>query len=65
MLKTPTSWTGCFIAPSLSIEVELFDNIKKYIITYSEEIGIDPSNIYLDKEYTLGKSAEEVASVLG
>ena len=65
VLKTPRSWTGCFINPSLEIEAQLFANIQKHIALYSNEIGVDPSLIYLDKEYKLGKSAEEIASVLG
>ena len=63
VLKTPTSWTGCFTI--LDIETELFDNIKKHILSYSSEIGIKPSKIYLDKEYIFGKSAQKSASVLG
>jgi len=63
VLKTPTSWTGCFM--TLDVETDLFNNIEKHILLYSNEVGINPSKIYLDKEYTFGKSAKESASVLG
>ena len=51
VLKTPKSWTGCFINCKLDICMSLEDNIKKHVLTYSKEIGIDHNKIYLEREY--------------
>jgi hypothetical protein len=51
ILKTPKSWTGCFISYKLDIDADLKSNIKKHILKYSEEIGIEANKIYLEESY--------------
>lgn len=50
ILKTPKTWTGCFINPKLNIEEELQANIKHHVLTYSKEVNIDSNKIYLEKQ---------------
>jgi len=47
-LRTPKSWTGCFIKHGSDIGDRLKNNIKKHILKYSKEINID--SIYLIKD---------------
>jgi len=50
-LRTPRSWTGCFIKHGSDLEDKLEGNIKKHIQVYSKEIGVTPNQLSLVKEH--------------
>jgi hypothetical protein len=49
ILKTPTSWTGCFIKKEYNLEKDLFDKISPYITEYCNNINENRTGFYLEK----------------
>jgi len=50
-LRTPRSWTGCFIKHGSGFDTLLKSNIKKHILEYSKEISVAHDLIFLAKEH--------------
>lgn len=50
VLKTPKSWTGCFIRRTLSQDA-LKSSITLFVSQYCIENGLDTNQVYLEKQY--------------
>jgi hypothetical protein len=49
LLKTPRSWTGCFIKKDLNLDLTLNEKIKPHIEAYCHEVGLKLRAMGLEK----------------